>query len=92
MFHNKPVIEIIFKKMSCMINSCFFSSHFFFVLTIMLKKLLELQNKTRSRVYVKWNGVGKDRLILFTDLKKKNYENNSMTNAQKIIQLVGVKV
>lgn len=78
--------------MSCMINSCFFSSHIFFVLTIMLKKLLELQNKTRSRVYVKWNGVGKDRLILFTDLKKKNYENNSMTNAQKIIQLVGVKV
>lgn len=75
-----------------MINSCFFSSHIFFVLTIMLKKLLELQNKTRSRVYVKWNGVGKDRLILFTDLKKKNYENNSMTNAQKIIQLVGVKV
>lgn len=75
-----------------MINSCFFSSHFFFVLTIMLKKLLELQNKTKSRVYVKWNGVGKDRLILFTDLKKKNYENNSMTNAQKIIQLVGVKV
>lgn len=58
----------------------------------MLKKLLELQNKTRSRVYVKWNGVGKDRLILFTDLKKKNYENNNMTNAQKIIQLVGVKV
>lgn len=54
-----------------MINSCFFSSHIFFVLTIMLKKLLELQNKTRSRVYVKWNGVGKDRLILFTDLKKK---------------------
>lgn len=78
--------------MSCMINSCFFSSHIFFVLTIMLKKLLELQNKTRSRVYVKWNGVGKDRFILFTDLKKKNYENNSMTNAQKIIQLVGVKV
>lgn len=78
--------------MSCMINSCFFSSHIFFVLTIMLKKLLELQNKTRSRVYVKWNGVGKDRLILFTDLKKKIYENNSMTNAQKIIQLVGVKV
>lgn len=78
--------------MSCMINSCFFSSHIFFDLTIMLKKLLELQNKTRSRVYVKWNGVGKDRLILFTDLKKKNYENNSMTNAQKIIQLVGVKV
>lgn len=78
--------------MSCMINSCFFSSHIFFVLTIMLKKLLELQNKTRSRVYVKWNGVGKDRLILFTDLKKKNYENNSMTNAQKIIQLGGVKV
>lgn len=78
--------------MSCMINSCFFSSHIFFVLTIMLKKLLELQNKTRSRVYVKWNGVGKDHLILFTDLKKKNYENNSMTNAQKIIQLVGVKV
>lgn len=78
--------------MSCMINSCFFSSHIFFVLTIMLKKLLGLQNKTRSRVYVKWNGVGKDRLILFTDLKKKNYENNSMTNAQKIIQLVGVKV
>lgn len=75
-----------------MINSCFFSSHIFFVLTIMLKKLLELQNKTRSRVYVKWNGVGKDRLILFTDLKKKNYENNSMTNAQKIIQLGGVKV
>lgn len=75
-----------------MISSCFFSSHIFFVLTIMLKKLLELQNKTRSRVYVKWNGVGKDRLILFTDLKKKNYENNSMTNAQKIIQLVGVKV
>lgn len=75
--------------MSCMINSCFFSSHIFFVLTIMLKKLLELQNKTRSRVYVKWNGVGKDRLILFTDLKKKNYENNSMTNAQKIIQLGG---
>lgn len=78
--------------MSCMINSCFFSSHIFFVLTIMLKKLLKLQNKTRSRVYVKWNGVGKDHLILFTDLKKKNYENNSMTNAQKIIQLVGVKV
>lgn len=78
--------------MSCMINSCFFSSHIFFVLTIMLKKLLELQNKTRSRVYVKWNGVGKDRLILFTDFKKKNYENNSMTNARKIIQLVGVKV
>lgn len=78
--------------MSCMINSCFFSSHIFFVLTIMLKKLLELQNKTRSRVYVKWNGVGKDRLILLTDLKKINYENNSMTNAQKIIQLVGVKV
>lgn len=75
-----------------MINSCFFSSHFFFVLTIMLKKLLELQNKTRSRVYVKWNGVGKDRLILFTDLKNFFYENNSMTNAQKIIQLVGVKV
>lgn len=58
----------------------------------MLKKLLELQNKTKSRVYVKLNGVGKDCLILFTDLKKKNYENNSMTNAQKIIQLVGVKV
>lgn len=76
--------------MSCMINSCFFSSHIFFVLTIMLKKLLKLQNKTRSRVYVKWNGVGKDHLILFTDLKKKNYENNSMTNAQKIIQLVKV--
>lgn len=75
-----------------MINSCFFSSHFFFVLTIMLKKLLELQNKTKSRVYVKWNGVGKDRLILFTDLKNFFYENNSMTNAQKIIQLVGVKV
>lgn len=75
-----------------MINSCFFSSHIFFVLTIMLKKLLELQNKTRSRVYVKWNGVGKDRLILFTDLKNFFYENNSMTNAQKIIQLVGVKV
>lgn len=75
-----------------MINSCFFSSHIFFVLTIMLKKLLELQNKTKSRVYVKWNGVGKDRLILFTDLKNFFYENNSMTNAQKIIQLVGVKV
>lgn len=41
---------------------------------------------------MKWNGVGKDRLILFTDLKKKNYESNSMTNAQKIIQLGGVKV
>lgn len=58
----------------------------------MLKKLLELQNKTKSRVYVKWNGVGKDRLILFTDLNFFFYENNSMTNAQKIIQLVGVKV
>lgn len=54
-----------------MINSCFFSSHIFFVLTIMLKKLLELQNKTKSRVYVKLNGDGNDRLILFTDLKTK---------------------
>lgn len=72
-----------------MINSCFFSSHFFFVLTIMLKKLLELQNKTKSKVYVKWNGVGKDCLILFTDLKIFFYENNSMTNAQKLYNLWG---
>lgn len=72
-----------------MINSCFFSSHIFFVLTIMLKKLLELQNKTRSRVYVKWNGVGKDRLILFTDLKKKNYENNSKSLKGVSFLLIG---
>lgn len=69
--------------MSCIINSCF-SSHFSF-LTIMLKRILKLQNKTKSRVSceVEWK-LKKDCRTLCTDFKKKLMKIiNSMTNAPK---------